>query len=60
MIDRAMLHKLIDVVPDECLISVERVLQYEGYARSGVGRTAEATAEKWRQDLHDRENTPDD
>jgi len=60
MIDRAMIHKLIDVVPDASLVNVERVLQYEGYARSGVGRIPEATAEKWRQEFHDREKTPDD
>jgi hypothetical protein len=60
MIDRAMLHKLIDVIPDATLVNVERVLQYEGYARSGIGQVPEATAEKWRQELHDRANTPDD
>jgi hypothetical protein len=60
MIDRAMLHKLIDEVPDEILVNVERVLQYEGYARSEVGRIPEATAEKWRQQLPDAANTPDD
>jgi hypothetical protein len=60
MIDRAMLHKLIDVVPDETLVNVERVLQYEGYTRSGVGRIPEATAEKLRQELQGRAKTPDD
>jgi hypothetical protein len=60
MIDRAMLHKLIDEVPDEILVNVERVLQCEGYARSEVGRIPEATAEKWRQRLRDTANTPDD
>ena len=60
MIDRAMLHQLIDSAPDESLVNVERVLQYEGYARSGVGRISEATAAKWRRELHEGENTPDD
>jgi hypothetical protein len=60
MIDRATLHKLLDEVPDESLVNVERVLQHEGYARSGVGKIPEAAAEKRRQELHDWEKTPDD
>lgn len=60
MIDRSTLHKLIDAAQDESLVSVERALQYEGLAASGVGRIPEATAEKWRQELQNQRNTPDD
>jgi hypothetical protein len=60
MINRAILHKLIDAAQDESLVNVERVLQYEGYARSGKGRIPEAIAEKWRQATHHEQKTPDD
>lgn len=60
MINRTILHKLIDAAPDESLLAVERVLQYEGLVPSGVGRVPEATAEKWRQELEQRRVPIDD
>ena len=60
MIDRAMLHQLIDRLPEESLENIQRAVQYEGLAPSTVGRIPEATAEKIRRTFEQQRNAPDD
>ncbi len=60
MVDRAMLHQLIDALPEERLQNVERVLQYEGITPSGVGRIPDEIADRVRQQLAMRQIERDD
>lgn len=60
MIDRMMLHQLIDALPEERLQNVERVLQYEGIAPSSVGKIPDEVAARIREQLAKRPIEADD
>ena len=51
---------VIDALPEERLQNVERVLQYEGIAPSGVGRIPDEIADRIRQQLAMRQIERDD
>ena len=60
MIDRVMLHQIIDALPEERLQNVERVLQYEAISPSESGRIRDEIAARIREQLAKRPIQTDD
>ena len=60
MIDRALLHRLIDSLPDDGLQNVERALYYDGLMPSVQGRVSEEMAESMRRRLVEQQRAQAD